>query len=327
MNKLYLFCQLALVFSFTGFSTFAQDLKLATFNCEFLIKKKVHLKYGLPFRMSDATADQKKLWTDAYRDQQFENATVKVADHLLSLNADVIGLTEVGGNAEVELLVNKLNAKKGNYKYWKVCKSADRSTGQHVAILSRYPITEFQEEFTERGLYFKEADLDEEGETGMSKALRAQINANGRMVQVFVFHFKSERGGEESDQQRLMHAEIGRRVTLPYINKGEFVVVMGDLNSEMKHPVLRRLRGFDDVYQELIQTGSSNYFKSYETRWTYKYKGVEEQIDHILLSLNFRKECLSNGKNKWGIQTVIVPTPSPEISDHNALTVELNFRE
>lgn len=306
-----------------------QDLKLATFNCEFLLKKKVHMKYGLPYNMKYAKRKAKQEWQDdRFRQKKFEESTQKVATHLKTINADVLGLTEVGNAEEVKLLVDELKKQGLEYKYWSVCKSSDTGTGQHVAFLSKYELTDVVPSFPNRGLYFVESDQDEIEETGISKGMKVSINFKDTPIHLFLFHLKSERGGEDSDQRRLMQAEIARRVTIPYLQKEENIVVMGDLNSERRHPALLTIRGFKDIEAELVQTGDSGYFEEYETRWTYNYKGQKEQIDHILLSLNLKNACKSNNpkQKQWGVKTAILPTKNEAISDHNALVVTLSFK-
>ena len=307
---------------------FGQDLKLATFNCEFLLKKKVHLKYGLPYNMKYAKGNAKQEWQDdRFRQKKFEESTQKVAAHLKKINADVLGLTEVGNASEVKLLVEELKKQGLDYQYWKVCKSEDTGTGQHVAFLSKYELTDVIPSFPNRGLYFTESDQDEIDETGISKGMKATIKFKDSPIHLFLLHLKSERGGEDSDQRRLMQAEIARRIMIPYLQKEEHVVVMGDLNSEKRHPALLTIRGFKDIEAELVQTGDSYYFEDYETRWTYNYKGQKEQIDHILLSLSLKNACKDNNPKQklWGIITSILPTGNEAISDHNALIVTLSF--
>ena len=306
-------------------SLWAQAVRLATFNCEFLLPDKVHMKFGLPF-------DNKKLpqeWRDErFRQKKFAEAVDKVAAHLVTLKADVLGLTEVGNKQAVQALVEDLKSKGMDYPYWSVCQSEDTGTGQYVALLSKFPLKNIVPSFPNRGLYFEESDYDQTASTGISKGMKVTTTVQGKELNIFLFHFKSERGGEESDQQRLMQAEIARRVTIPYLQRGEHVVVMGDLNSEPRHEVLLTLRGFRDIEEELIQTGDLYYFDDPNIRWTYNYRGQMEQLDHILLSLSLQELCLENNyrQKQWGIQTTIIPTTSEEISDHNAVVVELNFK-
>lgn len=311
----------------TASTLLGQDLKIATFNCEFLLKRKVHLKYGLPYDMKYASDAQKKLWTADYRTQKFDESIQKVAAQIKKINADIIGLTEVGNRSEVEQLVEAVRKMGLDYKYWVVCKSHDTATGQHVAFLSKKEFIDIEYDFDERGMYFTELDFDETDDTGISKGMKVSVRIKDEMVHLFLLHLKSERGGEESDRKRQMQAEIARRLMLPYLQKQQHVVVMGDLNSERRHAVLRTIRGFDDIHEELIQTGDRYYFEDYETRWTYNYKGQKEQIDHILLSLSFKEWCLNNNpkQNSWGIRSSIVRTDDETVSDHNAFIVELNF--
>ncbi|MDC0230983.1 endonuclease/exonuclease/phosphatase family protein [Aureispira] len=306
-----------------------QDLTIATFNCEFLNKRKVHIKYGLPYNIKYAKGAEKKLWSDDnYRLTKFNESTNSVADQIKIINADIIGLTEVGNDTEINALVRALHDKGLTYRYYKVCKSKDTQTGQHVAFLSKYDLKDIVTSFPNRGLYFIESDDDEVGGTGISKGMKVTVNVKGIDFHLFLFHFKSERGGEDSDQQRLMQAEIARRLTIPYIQKGDNVVLMGDFNSEKRHQVLKTIRGFNDINEELIQSGDMEYFEDYDTRWTYNYKGQMEQIDHILLSLGIKELCKANNEKKkqWGIKTKIIETKNDQVSDHNALVVELNFR-
>lgn len=305
--------------------TQAQNLTFATFNCEFLLPKKVHMKYGYWYNGKNTPTTWKKA---GFRQEQFEKAVDSVAAHLATLQADVLGLTEVGDQKAVQQLAHALQKRGLEYRYLQVGASQDTETGQHVAILSKYPLSDVVPVFPNRGLYYVESDYDQVEETGISKGMKAAVTVNNQVFQVFIFHFKSERGGEESDQKRLMQAEIARRVSLPYLERGEHVVIMGDLNVEKRHPVLLTLRGFRDIQEELIQTGDSYFFEDLTTRWTYNYKGQYEQLDHILLSLSVRDLCQDNNprQKQWGIKTSIVPTPNDFISDHNAVRVQLYFK-
>ena len=85
------------------------------------------------------------------------------------------------------------------------------------------------------------------------------------------FTLASERGGNEQDQQRIAQASLVRRHSLPAINEGAFVIVAGDLNDGRGEPALRRIRGLDDIWPDLIETGEARYFSEddVDTRWTY----------------------------------------------------------
>ncbi|QCK15445.1 endonuclease/exonuclease/phosphatase family protein [Mangrovivirga cuniculi] len=290
------------------------QVRIATFNCEFLVEKTIHVKYSLPFRLSDTSQDIRDQWTDQFRSKKFNEATIEVAKYIHTLDADIIGLQEVGQEEEVSLLIDKLDSLGTNYSHSVVCFSRDNITGQRAAILSKFPIIESKDQLDGRSYYFTEPDRDQTDDTGVSKGLKATIDIDGDTIDFYVLHLKSERGGAESDYQRLGQASIVRRYVLESLAENKNVIVMGDLNSEKRHPVILRIRGFDDIYEELIQSGDDEYFEDKTTRNTYTYLGTQEQLDHILLSHSLRK-----------FDTMIIPTRDDFISDHNAVVVDIDL--
>ncbi len=297
----------------------AQQIRLATFNCEFLVYERVHIKYGAPFDLSGMNPNDSLQWTqDDYRKPKMQAAIDSVAAQIAAIDADIIGLTEVGDQEDLDQLLSALKRIASEYPYSALCKSTDTFTKQHVALLSRFPLSNIQPSFPDEAIYFLESDRDEVAIARNGKILRATAEGPGGDLHVFLMHLKSERGGEESDNQRLAQAELARRVILPDIMAERAVVVMGDLNSERRHPVLLRVRGFDDIFPELIQTGDDYFFDDYSIRHTYNYKGNREQIDHILLSLPMRKF--------YKIKSSILASPSEFVSDHHAFIVDLEVR-
>ena len=297
----------------------SQDITVATFNAEFLNTSKIHVKFGKQFDLSREPMDVQNFWNNqANRTSKFKEASASVAKMIKQMNADILTLTEVGGKDDLEVLINELNLIGVNYDYWEVCDCKDRSTGQHVAVLSRYPLKEVWSQIKGRSIYLEELDGDSEAETEISKGLKVTATINQKDIDIFVLHLKSERGGYDSDAQRLAQANIARRAIIKQLTQGRKVMVTGDLNSEKGSPSLYRIRGFDDVYEELIQTGLSQYFQNTDVRWTYNYKGEPEQIDHILISPGLT--------NRSGIKTSILETNDHKISDHNPVIVKLTLR-
>jgi predicted extracellular nuclease len=304
-----------------------QELKIATFNCEFLNKKKVHIKFGKKFDLSQEPISEQQFWANpANVNDKFAEATLEVAKQIVAIDADVLGLTEVGNTDEVNILVEQLRSLGLDYRFVKVGKSTDTQTGQHVAILSKIRLRNEELSFSDRGLYFIESDNDEFKETGISKGMSARIRFEGNDIHLFLLHLKSERGNFESDQQRIKQAEIIRSKILPLLKNKEPVVVFGDFNSEKRHEVLLTLRGFRDIEEELVQTGDSKYFSNFNLRWTYEFQGNKEQIDHILLSIPLTKLCFSNTVSRFGIESTILKTENPIASDHNPFIVKLTFK-
>ena len=297
----------------------AQKITIATFNSEFLNKSRVHVKFGKQFDMKRESKKEQNFWkNEDNRTAKFEEASANVAQFIKKINADILTLTEVGNKDDLKVLINELEKISVKYKYWEVCDCKDNFTKQHVAILSKYPLKEVLYEIEGRSIYLEEKDGDSEGETRISKGLKATAIVNEKEIDVFVLHFKSERGGFDSDAKRLAQATIARRTIIPLLNAGRNVVVTGDLNSEKRSESIYRIRGFDDIYEELIQTGNSNYFDDTDVRWTYNYRGEAEQIDHILLSSKIAK--------KADIKTRILETMNKNVSDHNPVIVTIKLQ-
>ena len=320
LRRLLLVCFLAVL----PCTVQAQDVTLATFNCEFLVRQKVHIKFGESFNLSGAA---EATWDQAgFRDARFGEAAAAVADVLASINADVLLLTEVGDAADVEELHDSLAARVSPYPFRFVGDSRDRSTGQHVAVLSRLPLSDLHEELLGREGYLPEPDDPEtEDDTGLSKALRVTVDAHGRPLIVYLAHLISERGGPEADAQRVAQASLLRRHMLPALLGDSLVVAAGDLNDGRGQPTLLRLRGLDDLFPDLIQTGLSRYFSDEDVgeRWTYAFDGVRRQIDHLLVSYGVKDAC----RSQRGIETHTVEHNNALASDHRPLVVTLHLRE
>jgi len=298
----------------------AQEITVATFNAEFLNTSRVHIKYGLQFDIKRESEKEQEFWKDEKnRSKKFEEASNNVAEALKEIDADILTLTEVGGKEDLQVLVDALKKLGVQYDYWEVCDCQDTYTGQHVAVLSKYPIKDIWPEIPGRSIYLEEADGDNEGETGISKGLKVTVSVGQTELDVFVLHFKSESGGYSSDAKRIAQASIARRSIIKLLNQDRNVIVTGDLNSEKGSPSIYRIRGFDDIYEELIQTGDSRYFENTDVRWTYNYKGERDQIDHILISSGFTE--------RKGIQTSILEITDDKVSDHNPVIVKLKLAE
>ncbi len=320
----------------------AEDtVKIGTLNCEFLIKDKVHEKYGLPLLLSDPkwTPELKAQWTDAFRDEQFKKAAKAVAKVIKKMDADVIALCEVGKLADVEELRMAIGTEGLNYPHISVCNSSDISTGQHVAVLSKRELTTVSNVIAGRKSFDKELDEpDEEGDTGISKGMHVSFEAGGKTVNLFVAHLASERLGFEQDAQRLAQASIIRRTVVPLLDKGAHVIVAGDFNAGRGTPALRRMMGRDDFSEDLIQTAgpvafprdidnhetNEDYNKRVGTHWTYEFSGQRKQIDHVLISRSLR-----NGKKS--ISTTFFDTDEKiegtdfKATDHRSLVVTIKL--
>lgn len=315
---------IALLLALTTFAH-AGEVTFATFNAEFLTRPKVHIKFGLKFNINKEPQAVRDEWNSpGFRDARFAEAATAVAAVIAGIDADVIALTEVGDDVDVIELNNAVAAAGVIYDHVEICDCTDHTTSQHVAVLSKFPLADVQKSLPGREGYYEELDdPDTENNTGISKGMRVTFSAEGQTFLLYVVHFASERGGHEQDAQRIAQASIVRRLTLPQINAGQHVIVAGDLNDYRGQPALKRVRGMDDIWPDLIQTGHHEFFAGADegTRWTYEFRGERNQIDHILLSPSIKEVTKSNG-----IKPRVPDQTDPLASDHRPFVVTLDVK-
>ena len=297
------------------------ELTVATLNCEFLTRPKVHLKFDEPFELSPARA---KVWDQpGYRDQKFSEAAQAVAKTIVEIDADLIGLEEVGNEQDVKELLEEVRKLGLDYPYYVVGGPVERHTQQNNAVLSKFELKNLVSPIPGREAYDTELDDPEaEAWTGVRKGLCVSFSACEQNFRVYVLHLTSERGGHDADARRIAEASIVRRHYLPLLNAGEHLIVMGDLNDRRNEPAIRRIRGRDDIQPDLIQTGRYYYFDRAEqgTRWTYDFRGSRNQIDHILLSESIEQQCQR-------IRSRTIDHGRALVSDHLPFIVQLSLKE
>ncbi len=301
----------------------ATELTVATFNAEFLTRPKIHVKFDFPLNLEKPN-DVATWSAPGFRDQKFAEGAAAVAKVIADINADVMVLTEVGDQDDVQELNAAIAGRGVSYPHVEVCECTDTATQQHVAVLSKVPLKDVLPAIPGREGYFRELDdADSEDDTGVSKGMMVKFDFAGHTFQLYGLHLASEAGGNEQDQQRIAQASIVRRHSLPAINAGELVIVAGDLNDGRNEPALRRIRGFDDIWPDLIETGDARFFKKPDqgTRWTFEFQGERNQLDHILLAPSIR-EIVPSG----GIRPRVPDQPDPSASDHRPFVLTLDIQ-
>ncbi len=297
------------------------ELTFATLNCEVLTRPKVYMKFGEPFDLSPARAE---VWNQpGYRDQKFSEAARAVAKTIVEINADVIGLEEVGNEKDVMELLEEVRKLGLDYPYYVVGSPVEQRTYQNNAVFSKFELENLISPIPGREAYDTELDDPEsEAWTAVRKGLRVSFSAHEQTFHVYVLHLTSERGGHDADARRIAEASIVRRHYLPLLNAGEHLIVMGDLNDRRNEPAIRRIRGRDDIQPDLIQTGRYYYFDRGKlgTRWTYDFRGARNQIDHILLSESIEQQC-------HRIRSRTIDHGSALVSDHLPFIVQLSLKE
>lgn len=322
-------------------AAFAADkLTIGTLNCEFLVRRRVHVKYGVPLFDRDWSPEQKEQWNDPdFRDARFKESLQAIAKTVHRLNADVLVLQEVGGGSEIYELKQAVADLGLDYKVAKVGRMSDTHTMQCVGVLSKREINNLLQEIPGYESYDRELDdVESEDETGLSKAIRFEIEFAGQPVTIYGLHLSSERGGHESDAKRVAQASIVRRHYLPLLNAGKHVVVAGDLNDHRGQPTIRRIRGRDDIWADLIQTGGPTFLRrmsgetidEYNSRirshYTFEWVGKRQQIDHILISRSLRDLCVGKITPKFEAVSERVADTKKPATDHRSmlLTLESN---
>ena len=303
--------------------TAADSLRIATFNAEFLTRPNVQVKFDLNRKL---TPEEQKIWDKpGYRDARFATATRRVARYIAEhVQADILVLTEVGNRRDVEELRTELKKNNIDFPHFEVCDCTDHNTRQHVAVLSKFKLFSVERSLPGREGYITELDDPHaEEETGISKGMRVRFRAANETFTLFAVHLASERGGHAKDAKRIAQASILRRLTLKALEAREHVIIAGDLNDRRGDPALRRVRGLDDIWPDLVQTGHSKYFDDPAKGWTSLFKGQRELIDHVLLSQSIFQK-LKRGKK--GIRAKTGKAPGKTVSDHRPLIVTLTFR-
>lgn len=248
-------------------------------------------------------------------------AKARIREMIRALDADVLGLQEMGStNALLELRAS-LRAEGLDYPHWEHVRGFD--TNIHVAVLSKFPIlarrphTNLSYLLGGRRLWvsrgFAEVDL------APSPHYRFTL---------FVAHLKSKRPVPEADQAemreeeaRLLRGIIDARLKAdPKLN----LVVLGDLNDTKDSRAIRTILG--PRGNALLDTrpaernGDSRVpprtgYAPQNITWTYFYglKDVYERIDYILMSSALARE--------WDEEkTFVLAAPHwGEASDHRPL--------
>jgi endonuclease/exonuclease/phosphatase family metal-dependent hydrolase len=248
-------------------------------------------------------------------------ARAKVRETIRAMEADVLGLQEIGGTNALEELRSSLKSEGVDYRYWELVSGFD--TNIQVAVLSKFPITARRphsgEDFLMNGRRFRMtrgiADLD------------IEINAHYSFT-LLVAHLKSRRPVAEADESELREQEaiilrekIDEHLRVdPDIN----LIVLGDLNDTKDARSTRAVigKGRSSLVDTRPAEKNGDAFQKPTSRltprtitWTHFY-GKEDtysRFDYILASQGMVREWQPKGTfivtlANWGLA-----------SDHRAL--------
>lgn len=227
-----------------------------------------------------------------------------LAKKIDELDADVVGLQEIGSERLLEELTERLSSAKGRYA--RVVGTPD-ARGIRCALLTRLPIVA-AEILTTPSLpfpVFVEGDASPFGERLPLRRgiVQVTVESGGALVHVLVVHFKSGRptplkngagdpiepttsfeateGSVRAMVFRAAEALFVRRAVDGFFAKNAEcqVAVIGDFNDVYSSIVFRTVRGV--LGSELFDAARSI---PYEKRHTILHAGVMRAIDHVLVS-------------------------------------------
>jgi endonuclease/exonuclease/phosphatase family metal-dependent hydrolase len=241
----------------------AETLTVATYNVE---------NYTLADRMVDGA------YRKAYPKPEAEKKALRAV--IRSLDADVIALQEIGGEAFLKELQRDLLREGADYPYAEVLNAADED--RHVAVLSRRP---FASVVRHADMTLKYFDGVESVKRGL---LEVHLVTEAGDVALFVVHLKSRytdrKDDPESALQRAGEATAIRDRVLkvsPDPSQAMFLIA-GDFNdTRTSRPVRAMLeRGKTKIAEWLPAEDSRG------ERWTHWFKREDSysRVDHLLVS-------------------------------------------
>ena len=243
---------------------------------------------------------------------QYEAKAKTIAELIDTHKANIVGLVEVENRAVLE----KVKSYLADSDDWQIAfdEGRDTYTGQDVAILTKFRIvpgsvTNFPDE---REVYFVDG---QEHDVNPSKILGVELQVDNQPLYILITHLISRRNPR--DAKRLAQATVVRRQAVKGLMEDKNVIVMGDINDTPGTPVINRLRGFDDIWGDFLQTANE---VEMDDRYTYIYEGQKNLLDHILISPSLRDEFRSVEEGK---RCEIIDVD--ELSDHRAILARLRI--
>ena len=244
--------------------------------------------------------------------EQYEAKAKTIAELIDTYKANVVGLVEVENRAVLE----KVRYYLASPDNWEIAfdEGRDTYTGQDVAILTKFRIvpgsaTNFPDE---REVYFVDG---QERDVNPAKFLGVELKIDNQPFYVLITHLISRH--KSNDAKRLAQATVVRRQAVKGLIAGKNVIVMGGLNDTPATPVINRLRGFDDIWDDFLQTANA---VEADNRYTYSHEDQKNLLDHILISPSLQGEFRNVEEGK---QCEIIDVGG--LSDHRAILARLRI--
>lgn len=163
----------------------------------------------------------------------------KIAERIRAADADVLALEEVESRFYLQQFVAAMLPDMG-YQHV-VCFEGNDKRGIDVAILSRFPVGPVTSHMYER---FSDGSGSE---TWFHRdLLQVRIDPpDAPSFQAFVVHFKSKRGGGDTEKTRLAECRQARKILDQELTKDKdaLFVICGDFNDTFESSPLKAIRG------------------------------------------------------------------------------------
>lgn len=242
----------------------------------------------------------KNLFDD--KDQNAQLGTVQkprkeleaLARTIKSSGADIVTMQEVENKEVLQQFVDEYLPQFGHV----VLVEGNDSRGIDVAVISKYDVTNVVSHAPNK---FPDADGKEMQFN--RDLLRVDLDVKGYPLSVFTSHFKSKRGGEWSEKERIGEARETRRILTEEMgdwSKRNFVVT-GDLNDTPGSKTINEVR-FGGAARRGKQSQRSSQEPALRSslerlpikeRNTWPSKGPKEQIDYILYPEHMEDNLIS----------------------------------
>lgn len=217
-----------------------------------------------------------------------EPEIAKVVEFLVAIDPDIIGICEIGVEADLIDLQTRLKSAGLDLPHREWVNAADRV--RHVAALSRYP---FAARDHQTDLKYQMDDKEFEFNRGILDAT-VQINPDYQL-RLLGIHLKSKREVREGDQALMRRNEAhllrSHLENILKANGRENVVMYGDFNDTRNETPIKVLQGKynSDTYMRDIQVADKDGF-----RWTYywSWADIYSRFDFAFVSKGLYPEIV-----------------------------------
>ena len=239
--------------------------------------------------------------------EKYLQRLTRLTDVIKSLNADIFVLEEIENAAVVQDIANQLAGnswdKSKNWTYAVFGKDTGAAIG--CAVFSKYEICDLK-------FHSMKIEVQKTEQPSVRPVLELSVNVEDKSLQIFVNHWKSKSGGEESSEiwRDWQEALLAQRVSefLKNNEKEAAVVMCGDFNRDAKEFVCSfggKQNSFNTFlrgpYAALVEGKPVQVYSPWFTpsgsfvteTGSYYYKDNWERIDHIFVCGNVQISAFS----------------------------------